>query len=53
MISDITDDLDTSVTGVQATITPFLLTMAILMIPRSKLTDRWARKRCFTAALLL
>jgi MFS family permease len=42
MINDITADLNTSVTGVQATITLFLLIMAILMIPCSKLTDRWA-----------
>jgi MFS family permease len=53
MISDITEDLDTSVEGVQATITLFLLIMAILMIPCSKLTDRWGRKRCFTAGLVL
>jgi MFS family permease len=43
MINDITDDLNTTVTGVQATITLFLLIMAILMIPCSKLTDRWGR----------
>jgi MFS family permease len=53
MINDITDDLDTTVTGVQAAITLFLLIMAILMIPCSKLTDRWGRKRCFTAGLVL
>jgi MFS family permease len=53
MINDIKDDLDTTVAGVQATITLFLLTMAILMIPCSKLTDRWGRKRCFTAGLVL
>src|SRR6186713_851084 len=47
MINDITKDLDTTVTGVQATITLFLLVMAILMIPCSKLTDRFGRKRCF------
>jgi MFS family permease len=29
------------------------LIMAILMIPCSKLTDRWGRKRCFTAGLVL
>src|SRR4051812_18623493 len=51
MINDITDDLDTTVQGVQGTITLFLLIMAILMIPCSKLTDRWGRKRCFTAGL--
>jgi MFS family permease len=53
MINDITKDLDTTVEGVQATITLFLLIMAILMIPASKLTDRWGRKRCFTAGLVL
>ncbi len=53
MINDISDDLDTTVKGVQTTITLFLLIMAILMIPCSKLTDRWGRKRCFLAGLLL
>ena len=33
MINDITEDLDTTVQGVQAAITLFLLIMAILMIP--------------------
>ena len=49
MITDISDDLDTTVKGVQTAITLFLLIMAILMIPCSKLTDRWGRKRCFIA----
>src|SRR5436309_932397 len=53
MITDISDDLDTTVKGVQTTITLFLLIMAILMIPCSKLTDRWGRKRCFMAGLTL
>jgi MFS family permease len=53
MINDISEDLDTTVTGVQVTITLFLLIMAVLMIPCSKLTDRWGRKRCFTAGLIL
>ena len=53
MINDITADLDTTVGGVQATITLFLLIMAILMIPCSKLTDRFGRKRCFTIGLVL
>src|SRR5213080_2057448 len=53
MITDISDDLDTTVKGVQTTITLFLLIMAILMIPCSKLTDRWGRKRCFLAGLTL
>ena len=33
MITDISDDLDTTVKGVQTAITLFLLIMAILMIP--------------------
>src|SRR5947199_4543590 len=53
MINDISDDLDTTVKGVQTVITLFLLIMAILMIPCSKLTDRWGRKRCFTWGLTL
>jgi MFS family permease len=53
MITDISDDLDTTVKGVQTAITLFLLIMAILMIPCSKLTDRWGRKRCFLLGLML
>ena len=53
MINDISEDLDTTVKGVQTVITLFLLIMAILMIPCSKLTDRWGRKRCFIAGLTL
>jgi MFS family permease len=53
MITDISEDLDTDVQGVQLAITSFLLIMAILMIPASKLTDRWGRKRCFMAGLIL
>ena len=53
MIADISDDLDTTVKGVQTAITLFLLIMAILMIPCSKLTDRWGRKRCFICGLTL
>src|SRR3954447_21364031 len=53
MISDISQDLNTTVQGVQITITLFLLIMAVLMIPCSKLTDRWGRKRCFLLGLAL
>jgi MFS family permease len=53
MIADISDDLDTTVKGVQTSITLFLLIMAILMIPCGKLTDRWGRKRCFLIGLTL
>jgi len=53
MITDISHDLHTDVKGVQTTITLFLLIMAVLMIPCSKLTDRWGRKRCFIGGLTL
>jgi MFS family permease len=53
MINDISQDLNTTVKGVQTSITLFLLIMAILMIPCSKLTDRWGRKRCFLSGLTL
>jgi MFS family permease len=51
MINDISEDLDTTVQGVQVVITIFLLTMAALMIPGGKLTDKYGRKRCFTIGL--
>jgi MFS family permease len=51
MINDISEDLDTTVQGVQTAITIFLLVMAALMIPGGKLTDRYGRKRCFTLGL--
>src|SRR6187402_173429 len=53
MINDISEDLDTTVQGVQTAITVFLLVMAALMIPCGKLTERWGRKRCFTIGLVL
>jgi MFS family permease len=46
-ISTIADDIGTTVVGMQTTITLFTLTMASLMIPGSKLTDIWGRKKCF------
>ena len=53
MINDMSEDLDTTVEGVQTAITIFLLVMAALMIPAGKLTDRWGRKRCFTIGLIV
>ncbi|BCJ45771.1 MFS transporter [Actinoplanes ianthinogenes] len=53
MINDISEDLDTTVAGVQLAITIFLLVMAALMIPGGKLTDRIGRKRCLTIGLLV
>ena len=53
MITDIKDDLHTTVQGVQVCITLFLLVMAALMIPGGKLTDRYGRKRLFTLGLIV
>src|SRR3954454_2284577 len=53
MITDISDDLDTTVQGVQVAITIFLLVMAALMIPGGKLTDKYGRKRCFMVGLVV
>ncbi|MFG3233296.1 MFS transporter [Streptomyces antibioticus] len=53
MINDISEDLDTTVQGVQVAITVFLLVMAALMIPGGKLTDLYGRKRCFLAGLVV
>ncbi|MEU5878064.1 MFS transporter [Spirillospora sp. NPDC047279] len=52
-ISTIAEDLDTTVIGIQTTITLFTLTMAALMITGSKLTDIWGRKRCFVGGLAI
>jgi len=52
-ISAIAADIDTTVRGMQTTITLFTLTMASLMIPGSKLTDIWGRKFCFSWGLAI
>src|SRR5436190_21933506 len=52
-IGAIAHDLDTTVVGVQTTITLFTLVMAALMIPGSKLTDIWGRKACFVGGLVV
>ncbi|MFS8099024.1 MFS transporter [Lentzea alba] len=52
-ISTIADDLGTTITGVQTTITLFTLVMAALMVPGSKLTDIWGRRRCFVIGLAI
>src|SRR5256885_13663660 len=52
-ISAIAKDLGTNVAGVQTAITLFTLVMAALMIPGSKLTDIWGRKRCFLLGLAI
>jgi MFS family permease len=52
-INSISKDLGTTVHGVQTAITLFLLCMAALMIPGSKLTDLLGRKRCFVGGLTI
>jgi MFS family permease len=52
-ITDISHDIGTTVHGVQTAITLFLLCMAALMIPGSKLTDKFGRKRCLIAGLIV
>jgi MFS family permease len=51
MINDMSEDLNTSVQGIQVAITLFLLVMAAFMIPGGKLTDRYGRKRCLNLGL--
>jgi MFS family permease len=53
MINDMSEDLDTTVQGIQVAITIFLLVMAALMIPGGKLTDRYGRKRLFLLGLII
>jgi MFS family permease len=52
-ISAIAEDLGTTAAGVQTAITLFTLVMAALMIPGSKLTGIWGRKRCFILGLIV
>src|SRR4051794_24379696 len=51
MIADMSEDLNTTVQGIQVAITIFLLVMAALMIPGGKLTDKYGRKRMLVAGL--
>jgi MFS family permease len=51
MINDMSEDLNTTVQGIQVAITLFLLVMAAFMIPGGKLTDRYGRKRCLNLGL--
>jgi MFS family permease len=51
MINDMSQDLNTTVQGIQLAITLFLLVMAALMIPGGKLTDRYGRKRLLNVGL--
>lgn len=51
MLNDMSRDLNTTVHGIQISITLFLLVMAALMIPFGKLTDQLGRKVCFVLGL--
>jgi MFS family permease len=51
MLNDMSRDLDTTVQGIQISITLFLLVMAALMIPFGKLTVQLGRKVCFMLGL--
>ena len=51
MLNDMSKDLDTTVQGIQVSITLFLLVMAALMIPFGKLTVQLGRKTCFILGL--
>jgi len=46
-ISQVASDLDTTITGMQAAITFYTLTMAAFMLTGGKLGDRWGRARAF------
>jgi EmrB/QacA subfamily drug resistance transporter len=50
-ISQIVDDLDTTVTGVQGAITMYTLVMAAFMLVGAKLGDIWGRDRAFAIGL--
>ena len=50
-ISQIVEDLDTTVTGVQAAITAYTLVMAAFMLVGAKLGDIWGRDRAFAVGL--
>ncbi|MFH8249542.1 MFS transporter [Microbacterium sp. B2969] len=47
-ISQVAHDLGTTITGLQAAITFYALTMAAFMLTGGKLGDKWGRKRAFT-----
>jgi len=51
MLSDMSEDLGTTIQGIQLSITLFLLVMAALMIPFGKLTDQLGRKTCLILGL--
>src|SRR5215216_4508840 len=52
-ISQIVDDLDTTIQGVQLAITAYTLVMAALMLAGAKLGDIFGRNRVFAVGLAI
>jgi EmrB/QacA subfamily drug resistance transporter len=52
-ISQIAEDLDTTITGVQLAITAYTLVMAAFMLVGAKLGDIWGRDRAFSIGLVV
>src|SRR5947209_20565348 len=50
-ITQVVDDLHTTVTGVQTAITAYTLVMAAFMLTGAKLGDMWGRRRAFGIGL--
>ncbi|WP_345803334.1 MFS transporter [Microbacterium sp. AZCO] len=52
-ISQVASDLGTTITGLQAAITFYALTMAAFMLTGGKLGDKWGRRRAFTIGSII
>jgi MFS family permease len=52
-ITQIVEDLNTTIVGLQTAITMYTLVMAAFMLLGGKLGDRWGAKRAFTIGLLI
>ncbi len=52
-MSTLVKDLDTSISGIQAAITVYTLTMASFMLIGAKLGDKWGLKRAFVVGSLV
>src|SRR5215210_7186254 len=52
-LSTIIEDLDTTLTGMQAAIAMYAVVMAAFMITGAKLADRWGRRRTFMIGTLV
>jgi MFS family permease len=52
-LSEIVEDLDTTLTGMQAAIAMYAVVMAAFMITGAKLADRWGRRRTFIIGTLV